>query len=131
MAGRSGRPSQPLARVALRRDLRAPRPVREVPVDRFREARLERFGRPPSELALELRAVDRVPPVMARPVRDEIDQVGVTLSVLAGSPGVKERADELHGLQVGALVKAAYVVGLANAAELQHESDRPAMVLDV
>src|ERR1700678_577194 len=95
--------SEPFARVAAGGDLGAPRPVGDEPVDRLREAALEGLHGAPSELALELPAVDRVPAVVARAVRDELDLARMGRPVLARRPCVQERADELHGLQVGPL----------------------------
>src|SRR5271168_3380393 len=89
-----GRLSEALARVALRGDVRAPGPVPDVPVDGLRQSRLERLGRTPAELAGDLRAVDRVAPVVAGAVGDELDLRRVRPSVLAGRLRVEERADE-------------------------------------
>src|SRR5580692_4984338 len=93
--GPSGRFAEPLAGVALRGDLAAPCPVRDEPVDGLGEARLERLGGAPPELASNLRAVDRVPAVVPGPVLHELDLRGVGLAILAGGAGVEERADEL------------------------------------
>src|ERR1019366_1416771 len=90
--------AEPFARVATGRDLCAPRPVANVPVDGPRQSRRERLQRPPAELSLELGAVDRVAPVMAGPVRHELDLRRVGTPILSGSLPVEEQADHPHGL---------------------------------
>src|SRR6202142_2673125 len=89
----SGRLPKAFAGVALRGYLRAPRPVREVPVDGPRKAARKRLERAPAELPPQLRAVDRVPAVVPGPVRDILDLAGVGLAVLAGGRGVEEGAE--------------------------------------
>src|SRR6185437_15716625 len=54
---------------------RAPPPfVVEIPAHRLLDAGLEGLERAPAELALELARVDRVAPIVPRPVGDERDQ---------------------------------------------------------
>src|SRR5579863_9306009 len=129
-AGRLAGAPEPLAGIALGGNLRAPSPVGQVPVDRFGEARLKRLERLPTELALNLRAVDGVAPVMARPVRHELDEGFMR----AGGPRslrIEEGADHLDDPQVGHLVDSTDVVGFARATPPEDEGDGPAVVLDV
>src|SRR5262245_22370986 len=48
--------------------------VREIPLDGFPQAARERLARLPAELRGDLRAVDRVTPIVAGPVLHESDQ---------------------------------------------------------
>src|SRR5262249_55117175 len=57
-----------VAQVVLVLDRGDPVGVRPVPRDRLSEPPVERGGRPPAEFPLGLRAVDRVAPVVPRPV---------------------------------------------------------------
>src|SRR3546814_1829255 len=66
---------QPVAGIAPVADRRPPPAIVEIPVDRLREPAGKALLRPPAQLALDLRRVDRVAPVVPRPVGDEANQI--------------------------------------------------------
>src|SRR5690606_30607926 len=70
----AGSNPQPLHAVAAVEDALHPGLVVEVPVDRAREAALERFGLAPAEVLLDLRRIDRVAAIVARAVLHVGDQ---------------------------------------------------------
>src|ERR1035437_3121833 len=114
------RDTQPLASLFLRRDIRAPRAMGEIPIDGLGDAGGEILARRPDQLALELGAVDGVAAVMAGPGGDAGDLQRVRFPIGARLLPVEQRADGLHDLDVGFLVQAADIVGLTDPALLEH-----------
>ena len=92
--------------------------------------RVQAHRRLPAELALELRSVDRVPPVVARPVRDEPDEAQDVFGRAAHLLGY-EPANGSHDLDVRSLLASADVVRLADAPALDHRPHGLAVVFDV
>src|SRR6185312_4978893 len=78
-------------------NLREPFAVREIPVHRSLHARFERFRGRPSELAPDLRGVDRIATIMPRPILYERDEpFAIELrTVRADAP-----ANRLHDIDV-------------------------------
>ena len=72
-------------------------------------------GCQPSSRRILLR-VDRVPQVVAGAVGDERDLLGVALAVVAGAQFVEDLAERADQVEVGPLIAAADVVGLARLA---------------
>src|SRR5437899_160135 len=97
-----------------------PASVRAVPLDRLRQAFLERAPSPPAE-PLELRGVERIAAVMAEPVVDVADEGWVGPGQLDDQPG---------DVQVLALLPAD-VVDLARPALAQDELDRGTVIVHV
>jgi hypothetical protein len=95
----------------------------EIPRHGLLDARLERLEGAPSEFPLEFRGVDRASAVVTRPVGDEPDQ-RLARSPRRGLHGVEDIADPMRHVQVRALVAAADIVGLAEQAALERESER-------
>src|SRR5262245_12354570 len=88
----SGGP-EPLAIVALARHLE-PVLVAQVPADRVLEPRGEIEARLPAELRADLGGVDRIAPVMSRPVRDEANEVAARAERGGSADAVDRVADE-------------------------------------
>ena len=78
---RLGEP-QALADPAPLQERAPPRLVREIPVDRSRQAFRQSDARPPAKLFSDLRGVDGVTEIVARAVRDELNQLEVRLQAL-------------------------------------------------
>ncbi len=89
--------------------------VVEVPANRFPNALLEFVGGGPAEFPLNLGSVDGVAAVVARAVLDEGDELARVVAQL-GRHLVDQIADDLDDPEVGPLVVAADVIGLADAA---------------
>src|SRR3954465_1943526 len=102
--------------------------MREVPVDRLRNARRETLGGFPAELALQFVAVDGIAAVVSGSVRDVRDLRGVRFTVRTRRLFVEEPADRLHDLDVRFFVQTTDVIGLADAPTLQHEPDRGGVI---
>ena len=94
----------------------------EIPSDGLLDAVLELRLRLPAELRVDLRRVDGVTAVVALAVGDVLDEVFGLAELLE---------DGLDDVDVGALIVAADVVDLADAALLQDQVDGMAVVLDV
>ena len=103
-------------------DAHPPVAVLEVPLDRLLDAVLEFRLRLPAELRVDLRRVDGIAAVVALAVGDVLDEVFGLAELLE---------DGLDYVDVGALIMAADVVDLADAALLQDQVDGMAVVLDV
>src|SRR5437763_1461708 len=106
--------------ILARADRLPPPGVVAVPVDRPREARVEAGQGLPAQCAHLLRG-QRVAPVVARTVGDQVDERIVPLA---------QREDAAHDLEVGLLVGAAGVVGLAGTPMLEDVADGACEVLD-
>src|SRR5262245_39461741 len=87
------RVAKPLAIIALAANRLPPPFVGEIPVDRPRQARLETFLRRPSEFALDFGRVDRVAPVVPRPVRDIGYQIAIRFASRTRALGVENVTD--------------------------------------
>src|ERR1019366_8063760 len=107
-----------------------PRGVRDVPRERAREALGEAERRLPAQLALQLRRVDRVPPVVAGSVFDESNE---TEDVCRGPTRLfgHQLAERPDDVDVGALLVAADVVGVTDLSALDDRPDGLAVVVDV
>ena len=103
-------------------DMLPPSLMLEVPLDGLLDAVLEFRLRLPAELRVDLRRVDGVAAVVALAVSDVLDEVFGVAELLE---------DGLDDVDVGALIVAADVVDLADAALLQDQVDGMAVVLDV
>ncbi len=103
-------------------DAHPPVTVLEVPLDGLLDAVLELRLRLPAELCVDLRRVDGVAAVVALAVSDMLDEVFGLAELLE---------DGLDDVDVGALIVAADVVNLADAALLQDEVDGAAVILDI
>src|SRR6266403_96677 len=93
-----------------------------VPIHRFAHPVLERDVRFPAELTPQLRGVEQVAAVVARAIGDD------RLQAVRLSGEVEHRIGDLDDRLLDA---AADVVRLADAATLEHEIDRAAVVADV
>src|SRR6056297_2803721 len=102
--------------------------VVEIPVDRPREALLERHARPPAEFGANARGIDRVSLVVPGPVLDEADEPVVRRP--PRPPRVEKRADHPHEVDVSRLVLAADIVAAPDTPFLQNPQQRVRMVLD-
>jgi hypothetical protein len=122
--------ADPFRPVAAGEDVLPPGTVGEVPCHGLFEARFKGLERAPAELPLEFRRVDRVSAVMAGPVGDEADRLPAR-SPRRGIHGVEEVADRMYDVEVGALVAAAYIVGLADHAALEDECEGVRVILDI
>ena len=94
----------------------------KVPLDGLLDAVLELRLRLPAEFRVDLRRVDGVTAVVALAVGDVLDEVFGVAELLE---------DGLDDVDVGALIMAADVVDLADAALLQNQVDGMAVILDV
>ena len=103
-------------------DAHPPVAMLEVPFDRLLDAVLELRLRLPAEFRVDLRRVDGIAAVVALAVGDVLDEVFGLAELLE---------DGLDDVDVGALIVAADVVDLADAALLQDQVDGMAVVLDV
>ncbi len=83
----------------------------------------------PTELVSDFGRVDGVAEVVAGAVRDEGDERRVRL--WSRVEFVEQRANVLHQFEVGQLVVAADVIGLARRAFFEHGAERRAMVADI
>src|SRR3546814_20022175 len=84
-----------------------------------------------SQLALDLRRVDRVAPVVPRPVGDEANQIAPRPPARRRHALVEQVADRLDHLKVGALLAPAAIVALAHGPCAHHEIERACMILDM
>jgi hypothetical protein len=91
----------------------------------------EGFGRLPAKLPLDLARVDGVTPIVAGPVGDVADLFAVGFAVGTRTQFVEQRADRMDDFEIGLLVPAADVVGLARTAGIQDAPDGAAVVPDV
>ncbi len=79
----------------------------------------------------DLVGVDGVAPVVAGAVGDIGDLIFVRLAVGTRFEFVKQRADDVHDVEIRLFVPAAHVIRFAHPARFEHAPDRAAMVLDV
>ena len=105
-----------------------PRRIRQIPLHRLAQPSLKALLRPPAQLALQLPRVDRIPPVMPRPVRHILHQLQMRPELRLRHQLIQQRAQRRHHLQIAPLISSADVVRLAHAPSLQHRPHRPAMV---
>lgn len=103
-------------------DMLPPVLVLEIPFDRLLDAVLELRLRLPAEFRVDLRRVDGVAAIVALAVGDVLDEVFGLAELLE---------DGLDDVDVGALIVAADIVDLADAALLQDEVDGAAVILDI
>ena len=103
-------------------DAHPPVAVLEVPLDRLLDAVLEFRLRLPAEFRVDFRRIDSVAAIVALAVSDVLDEVFGLAELLE---------DGLDDVDVGALIVAADVVDLADAALLQDQVDGMAVILDV
>lgn len=103
-------------------DAHPPVAVLKIPLNRLLDAVFELRLRLPAEFRVDFRRVDRVAAVVALAVRHVLDEV------LALAEFLQDRLDDID---VRALIVAADVVDLADAALLQNEVDGMAVVLDI
>ena len=103
-------------------DMLPPSLMLEVPLDGLLDAVLELRLRFPAEFRVDFRRVDSVTAVVAFAVGDVLDEVFGLAELLE---------DGLDDVDVGALIVAADVVDLADAALLQDQVDGMAVVLDI
>ena len=82
----------------------------------------------PAELRFELARVDRIAPVVARPIGHKADQVCVRRVGGLRHKLVQQRANATHDLQVRPLVAAAHVICLARSPACKHGADGRAVV---
>src|SRR5207253_1401392 len=93
-----------------------------VPADGLRQTAGPRLDGPPAELSLDFGGIDRVAPIMARPVFHELDK----------GPGFSQRLqDRLDNLEVWAIVAGPDVVDLPCLPPEEHGKDGPAVVIHV
>src|SRR6266567_3337182 len=105
--------------------------VLDIPRDGAADAVGEPDLRAPAELALDLRWVDGVAEVVARPVGHELDELVVAAATRPRRDAVELGADGAHHVDVALLAARADDVGLAHAPTRQHAGDGAAVVLDV
>ena len=103
----------------------------QVPVDSPREPGFEGLARLPAKLNFSLPGVDRIAPIMPRPIRNEFDQFLVTPAVEPRALLIEKRTEHLHDLQIRPFRSAPDQVSLSNAAFSQHRLKRAGMILDV
>ena len=103
-------------------DMLPPILMLEVPLDSLLDAVLKLRLRLPAEFRVDLRRVDGVAAVVSLAVGDVLDEVFRLAELLE---------DGLDDVDVGALIVAADVVDLADAALLQDQVDSMAVVLDI
>src|SRR6185436_13897149 len=99
----------------------------QVPVDSLAQARFEALPRPPAELALDFRGVDRIAPVVSRSILHHRNKVGVA-PALARAGFVQQGTQRMHEIQVLLLAVAADIVGLPGTAFRQYQANRFAMI---
>src|SRR5579885_1757001 len=102
----------------------------EVPFYCFCNPALEIFFRTPAELPLQLGSIDGVAFIVTRPIRDKTDSSPAG-ACRARRKLVKQVANGFDHMQIGALVAAANIVGLADHATLEHKGQGPGVVLDI
>src|SRR5256885_1821431 len=101
----------------------------EIPLHRFAQAVFECVRRCPSELAADLRRVDRVAAIVAGAIGDELLQPSPALG--AGPQRIDRVADAIDNLQVRSLVAAADVVLLSEPAGSKYGQQSRAVVVHV
>src|SRR5215207_8607185 len=80
---------------------------------------------------LKFAAIDRVTSIVPGTIRHIPDLRGVIPAIAARSLAVEQLTDRFHDLDIWLLVQAADIVGLADAAFLQHEPDRGGVIFDI
>src|SRR2546422_7577322 len=100
--------TEPAAIVATRLHLLAPVAMLEVPAHGLSQAALERVARRPSELAANLRRVDRVPAIVAGTIGHERLQPAAAFSL--GLQLVDDIADAIDDVEVRSFVAAADII---------------------
>src|SRR5579862_9430487 len=101
----------------------------EIPLHGAAQPVLEAVARRPSELAADLRGVDRVASIVAGPIGHE--RLEPMRAVVAGTELVHEIADAIDDLHVGPLVPAADIILFAHPSPGEREHQPGAMILDV
>src|SRR5262252_5279792 len=101
----------------------------EIPARRVEQTFFEGVARLPAELAANPGRVDRVPPVVSRPIRNERLEGAVVAA--SGAQPFERGADAVDDLEVRSLVAAADIVLFADAPLLQHEQQTRAVIVDV
>ena len=122
----SGDDAEAFAAVDAGADALPPGAVAEIPANRPRQAALDALLRRPAEVARDLARVDGVAVVVAGAVGDEGDELAPRADAAVGRELIDERADGLDDGEVGPLVVAADIVGLAVGAFLRDEEERAA-----
>ena len=112
-------------------DIFYPGLVIEIPLDSLFDAGLKGFIGFPAEFAFDLGGVDGVALVVPWAVGHRDLLVPVAAAVRSGLQFVEQCAQAIDHFKVGLLVVAAYVVGLAWHAALEHQTQRLGMVIDI
>src|SRR4029077_12180676 len=107
-----------------------PWPVLQIPGDGLGDPALEILFGTPAQFNFDLRSINGVTPVVAWAIGDKRDQASAR-SMRGGFQPIEQLADRLHDVQIGALVAASDIVGLAGFAARDHERQRFGMVLDI
>src|SRR6185436_13429834 len=105
--------------VASRLYALAPIAMLDVPPHRVAQAVFERMPRRPAELAADFRGIDRVAPIVPRPIGNECPQFATTRRRWCKS--IDRVANPIDDLEVGAFVAAADIVLFAQPALCQHQ----------
>src|SRR5579864_4060449 len=106
--------AEPLAAVDAGADSLPPSGIFEIPAHCFGEAGFESLLRRPTEFVSELRGVDGVAPIMARPVGDKGDEGGARLAFCARRRVIEQPADRLDNFDIGPFAGAADIVAFAD-----------------
>ena len=86
---------------------------------------------PPSQIASDLRRVDRIAAIMAGTIADERDLLVIRAAVRARLLGIENIAQEAHDLDVRFFAAAADIVGFADTPALKHGADRSTVIDDI
>ena len=111
-------------------DVGHPIVILKIPANGFAKSTLQRLFRSPSQLPLNLARIHRVSPIVPRPILHICDEFFARIS-LAWRHLIDQIADRLNDFDVGLLVPAPNVVGIAGSSLAQHSGDGVAMILHV
>src|SRR5690242_5847046 len=102
----------------------------QVPLDRLLESRIEILLRTPGQLALDLAGINGVAQIVAGAVGNESLEFAVA-ACRTGTQAIENAAECIDDLHIGPFGVAADAIGGADLAALEHNSQRPRVVVNI
>lgn len=106
-----------------------PEAIVAIPIHCLGKATFEVFFGCPAQFGFQFRRIDGIAAIMSGPVFDERNEASPGTTLLRNSP--VEQIANGHHVKISSLVAPADVVGLANSAAFEHETECRGVILDV
>src|SRR4030088_1349914 len=117
--------------MGARDNTRCPCLIGEVPLDGLTQTGLETFARLPFQLISDFRRIDRITPVVTRTILHECDLIPARSTIGSWTFFFEDVANRMNYVDVGLLVFAPNVVGVAKIPRMQNGPDGCAVIFDI